>query len=708
MRSHIIPGIICILLSVTSICADGIFDAIERGDSLAVRILLAAQPEVLNTRGQDGLTPLNKAAYKGQLTIVRDLLALGADWRIGDNEASQPIHNAAAAGQTGAIELLLDKGADINAQDNNGETALLFAIFYGKFETANRLLDRGANVKLSNTRGATPLGHAAARGNIDLCRGLIMMGAEVNAASRDGSTPLQSAALSGNLELAGLLLDNGADTEARNDYLRTPLVMVARERGDATMATLLLDHGADINAKDRYEDTPLSLAAWRGFRALTDLLLERGAALPATPEKQVEVASYCAERGLPRLLRSLIDAGTDITRQNGAGKGFLHAAAAGGSGEICGMLLDQGLAVDAKDIYGRMPLHYAAERGRTEACRLLLSRGASVEARSVAGHSPFNLAREFGYDSTAALLVEKGASTAPPAFPRLEGPYLGRTRPGDQPEPFAVDIVASSRYKHGSVTFSPDGREAFWSSEYTFNDSGYPKGGILTTRVENDTWTIPTLAEFSTVGFTDDVPIFAPDGKRLFFLSSRPETPGGRSGAERIWYLDRTADGWSEPHIINGGPNSHNLHWQFSVAANGNIYFSSEDPRGLGSGDIWVSKFVDGAWATPEILAPELNSPSMEMCPFIAPDESYIIISTSDYPDAAGGTDLYISFRKPDGGWTKPANLGREINTSENEICPIVSPDGKHLLFNSSRSGATDIYWVGAGVIERLRREILK
>lgn len=707
MRFRIILGIVCLMVSATLVSAEDISEAIERGDTLTVRSILARQPELLNNRNQDGLTPLNLAASKGRLTIVRDLLALGADWRIGDNEGSQPIHNAAAGGRTRIIDLLLDAGSDINVQDNNSETALLFSLSFGKFETAGRLLDRGADIRLANSRGLTPLHHAASQGSIDLCRRIIAMGADVNAAARDGGTPLQGAAMSGDLELARLLLEKGADTEARNNYQRTPLLLVARERGDAAMATLLLDRGANINAEDRYGDTPLSLAAWRGFRALLDLLLERGAALPATPEKRLEVAAYCADRGLAPLFARLADAGIDITMRNGAEKGFLHAAAAGGSGEICGLLIDKGLDVNGRDIYGRTPLHYAAERGRTEACRLLLARGATVDARSAAGYSPYNLAREFGYDATAALLVEHGASTETVAFPSLKGPYLGQTPPGDQPALFAPDIVASSRFKHGSITFTPDGLQAYWSSEYAFNDSGFTVGGILTSGIDNDRWTVPALARFSAVGNGDDVPFLAPDGKRLYFLSRRSDQPGGADGTERIWFVDRTDSGWSAPYCIAGGPNSHSLHWQFSVATNGNIYFSSRDPHGPGGGDIWVSRYVDGAWAKPEILEPELNSPSLEMCPFIAPDESYLIVSTDGGGGASGGIHLRISFRKPNGGWTKPVPLDGAGNIPAKGICPIVSGDGKYLFFNTSRGGAADIYWVDAGFIERLRREVL-
>jgi Tol biopolymer transport system component len=73
--------------------------------------------------------------------------------------------------------------------------------------------------------------------------------------------------------------------------------------------------------------------------------------------------------------------------------------------------------------------------------------------------------------------------------------------------------------------------------------------------------------------------------------------------------------------------------------------------------------------------------------------------------EGLGGDDLYISFRKPDGGWTKAVNMGSAINSKASERCPTVTPDGKYLFFISNRSGNYDYYWIDAGVIEELGPE---
>ena len=95
----------------------------------------------------------------------------------------------------------------------------------------------------------------------------------------------------------------------------------------------------------------------------------------------------------------------------------------------------------------------------------------------------------------------------------------------------------------------------------------------------------------------------------------------------------------------------------------------------------------------------EVNSEEYDMQPYIAPDESYIIISRL----CIEGKDLYISFKKNDGSWTKAKNMGERINSEADEFNPYVSPDGKYFFF--SRGGGCDYYWVSARVIDELKNK---
>jgi Tol biopolymer transport system component len=90
--------------------------------------------------------------------------------------------------------------------------------------------------------------------------------------------------------------------------------------------------------------------------------------------------------------------------------------------------------------------------------------------------------------------------------------------------------------------------------------------------------------------------------------------------------------------------------------------------------------------------------------PYIHPEETYIIFS-SNRAGGFGNHDLYISFKKSNGTWTTPKNMGDKINGSNEDSFPHLSPDGKFLFFNSSKSGdkGYNPYWVDSKIIDTFK-----
>jgi ankyrin repeat protein len=583
-------------------------------------------------------------------------------------------------------------------------TSILEAAEQGDAAAVRQMLAADPDlVRSADEELRTPLHFAAESGSVEMVEVLLEAGADVNAQTRGGETPLHRALWGDDHELIEALLAADPDLTIENSYGRTPLLRVARETGDVEMAARLLDAGAEIGAVDRFGASSLDLAAWRGNEPLVDLLLDRGATFPTTSASLQEITVNSAQHGLARPFRLAVEAGADLDVGSGGGGTLPHSAAAGGSAEVVEILREEGMQIDAPDRYGWTPLHYAAMEGHEEVARTLIALGAPLEVRTLAGDSPYNLAAWAEHASMLELLESEGASGEPAVFPQFEGPYFGQDPPGPEPIPFALDIVSSNRQEHGSVTFSADGQEAFWSSSFVVDDSGYVRGRILTSRQTEKGWTVPTFASFSPDFIGDDVPQFSADGNRVYFLSGRAESPLGEGAGERIWYVDRTEDGWGEPVLIEGGPNELSKHWQFSVAASGNIYFNSGDAGGLGRGDIYVSRLRDGRWESPENLGLAINSEHEEFSPFMAPDKSYLIVSVMGRPENIGSIDLYISFRNEAGEWMPLTHMGEAVNSMSHDLCPWVSSDGAYLFFNSHRGGQADIYWMDATVIEALR-----
>ena len=88
-----------------------------------------------------------------------------------------------------------------------------------------------------------------------------------------------------------------------------------------------------------------------------------------------------------------------------------------------------------------------------------------------------------------------------------------------------------------------------------------------------------------------------------------------------------------------------------------------------------------------------------ELACFIAPDESFLLFSSSrPAPDGKEvGLDTYITFRKSDGSWTEPKGFGREFGVTENFFVGL-SPEGSYLFF-----GTGDVQWLDARIIPTLR-----
>lgn len=277
-------------------------------------------------------------------------------------------------------------------------------------------------------------------------------------------------------------------------------------------------------------------------------------------------------------------------------------------------------------------------------------------------------------------------------FPQLVGDYLGQKPPGLEPELFAPGIVSTPEATELNAVFSPGGNTFYFTRKAQTPD------GINTImvmeRIEGR-WTQPRTAPFSGDHAEAD-PFFAPDGNTLFYISTKPAR--GRRPYDLL-VMHKTETGWSEP-VNPGLPlNSPQNDYYPSITSDGVLYFGSNRPGSRGGRDIYKSRYVDGTFTEPQNVGEPVSSDYAEGDVYIAPDERYIIFVCDGRPDGFGSGDLYICFKKTDGAWSSPINMGESVNSESYDFCPIVSPDGKYFFF--SRSG--DVYWADAKLIDTLR-----
>jgi tetratricopeptide (TPR) repeat protein len=267
----------------------------------------------------------------------------------------------------------------------------------------------------------------------------------------------------------------------------------------------------------------------------------------------------------------------------------------------------------------------------------------------------------------------------------LVGPYLGQSAPGLKPALFAPGVVSTDTAAERDMTFSRDGQELYFGRN----------GRMLWSRCVEKAWSVPEPAPF-TGDYQALEPFITFDNQRLYFISQRPLSGTGPAEPWQIWFADRAPGGWGQPvRFTETGE------YYPTLTRDGVMLVTGPD------NDLYFTRVVDDHIGPKEKLGPEINTAAGEYNAYIAPDGSYIIMTSHGWAPHYGQGDLFISFRNSDGGWATPRNMGYGINSGAIDYCPSVSPDGRYFFFASRRGASEDVYWVDAAIIDTLRgREI--
>ncbi|MGB2697168.1 MAG: ankyrin repeat domain-containing protein [Candidatus Zixiibacteriota bacterium] len=599
------------------------------------------------------------------------------------------IHDAVKSGDLEKVKMLLKKNSELlNRLDKDGMTPLHRAIEAGKNDIAGFLIEQGADINMKDKDNDSPLHYAAIFGNLEIAKKLVTNGGtSINEGNIHQMTPLHFACEKGHLDIVTLLLDSGADIDARDGLGRNALMSACSGRSMAVIETLI-QRGADINVKIMYnnkEYTTLTLAALYGFKDFVDYLIDKEVYLP---ESIWELTlQYAVQRDYLNLYEYVQEKGLNISADRDKYQDLVYMASAAGSIKIVESLIGCGFDLNKEDKNGWTPLHHAASTGKIEILEYFIGKGLNKNARSRRGESAYNVAEFIGLTDVTDFLKQIGVDTSEPQFPELTGPYMGQKPPGDKPEMFMPGVVSGPYRAHGTITFSPDGKEVYWADMVRTRTGS----AVFGMEMVGNLWTYPKLS----IMWKD--PSFSPDGKRLFFISREPLKEGEEGGKENYWYMDRITSGWSEPKPLGDAVNSVKIHWQCSADNRGNLYFSEFEDN------MYCSQYKDGEYQKAVNLTELFKNETLTgRCPFISPEGDYLLFSHKDR--------LHVSFKKKDGTWTDRIDLGDEINPEPENGSPKVTPDGKYLFFQSTAGGERPwgIYWVSSKIIDKLRKENLK
>ncbi len=270
-----------------------------------------------------------------------------------------------------------------------------------------------------------------------------------------------------------------------------------------------------------------------------------------------------------------------------------------------------------------------------------------------------------------------------------------------QNEPTAENLGANinTTYTELRPVISPDGNTLFFIRE------GHPQN--LGPGADQDVWfsTLQSDGSWSNAknigkpisnASNNAVQSISPDGNTIL-LSNRYNSDGSVSQGASISH--RTNEGWSTPQPIDIKDfNNKSKYVDFCLANDGReILMSIEGDSTIGERDIYVSFLnSDGSWTKPMDCGSELNTTSKDASPFLASDGVTLYFASDGY-GGYGGRDIFVSHRLDESWrhWSKPINLGPQINGPGFDAYYSLSAKGDYAYFVSALSGGfgkEDIY----------------
>lgn len=192
-----------------------------------------------------------------------------------------------------------------------------------------------------------------------------------------------------------------------------------------------------------------------------------------------------------------------------------------------------------------------------------------------------------------------------------------------------------------------------------------------------------------------------PDGKTLYF--TRNLTEGSRLQKNQtnklgIFTAQRQGTSWINIQPFTYNNPDYNVSYPFVSSDGKYLFFSSDMKGGYGKYDIYMCENINGQWSKPVNLGSNVNSSDAEIHPFL--HSSGRLYFASDRKGGLGGLDIYYSTLVY-GNWSKPIRLDDPINSEADDFAFYSLPGGQEGYFSSNRRRFSDEIYKFATTIIR-------
>ncbi|MDF1695328.1 MAG: hypothetical protein P1U56_05835 [Saprospiraceae bacterium] len=238
------------------------------------------------------------------------------------------------------------------------------------------------------------------------------------------------------------------------------------------------------------------------------------------------------------------------------------------------------------------------------------------------------------------------------------------------PMDFKPELTPENKIIHRGV-FTPS-LDAYY---YTLSNKDFTQFEVWVIQRVNNAWTSPKKAFFDTK-YDEHGMSFSSDGQTIYFASTRPVGIEGVPHTWHIWKSERKDNIWTEPQFVDIPTMQNKLVSHPTVSASGELYFHASG-LDYSQMDIYYCQLGKDGIGGPEKVFQNQESPIGRCTPFIDPNGRFLLFAS-----IGEQLDLHISYKDENNQWTRPKNLGKDINTN-GQGNPFVSSDHNYLLFAS-------------------------
>ena len=413
-----------------------VYAILQQTDNSVIKYILSKKGNDVNKITHDGRTYIFWAAYKGNVDLVKFLIANGAKTNITDDKGNSIVNFAAGAGQqhteiydiciangadlindrtpNGAnalllaaqndpdfklIDYFLSKGIAINSVDNNGNNVFNYMAKSGSIELLKKLGEMGVKGNDNVYNFATQQGRGSVPKNIEFFIYLESLNLHPNVADANGETPLHNvAAYSTNRDVIDYFIKKGVDINIPDENGNTALLNAASQN-KLDMIQYLIPLVKNINHANKKGESALSLAVANNSAEVVAELIRNKANVNLIDATGNNMALYLLKSynkpGFEEKVKHLKSAGFDLTALQENGNTLFHLALAYNDAELVQWVNDLGIDVNAKNKEGIAPIHIAAMRAKDEVLlKYLLAIGANKTLQTNFDESVYDLALE--------------------------------------------------------------------------------------------------------------------------------------------------------------------------------------------------------------------------------------------------------------------------------------------------------------------------